>query len=183
MMRVTVSHRGGMNFEARADQGGARVALSGPAELGDGVAATGPRPMEAVLMGLGGCSGVDVLAMLKKGRQVVDAFDIDIEAARADGVPAVFTRIHLRYRFRGDGLERRKVMRAVALSMQKYCSVTRMLEKTAVMSYAVAINGEDIPIAGGDGDGGGDGAGADAGDGDGDGVLSRHPRSLLSGGE
>lgn len=143
-MRVTVSHRGGMNFEAAA--GDKRVVLSDA----DG---DGARPMETVLMGLGGCSGIDVLSMLNKSRQRVTAFTIDIEAERADGVPGVFTRIHLRYQLRGappDGLEHSKVMRAVALSMEKYCSVTRMLEKSASMTYEVSIDGEDIPVAGGD---------------------------------
>lgn len=143
-MKVTVSHRGGMNFEAAAGQsGGPRVMLSDA----DG---DGARPMETVLMGLGGCSGIDVLSMLNKSRQKVTAFTIDIEAARADGVPGVFTRIHLRYQLRGEQLERGKVMRAVALSMEKYCSVTRMLEKSARMTYEVSIDGENIPVAGDD---------------------------------
>lgn len=149
-MRVTVSHRGGMNFEAAA---GDKRAMLSDAD-GDGA-----RPMETVLMGLGGCSGIDVLSMLNKSRQRVAAFDIDIEAERADGVPGVFTRIHLRYQLRGESpgtLDRNKVMRAVTLSMEKYCSVTRMLEKSATMTYAVNIDGEDIAVdnGGDNGDGG-----------------------------
>ena len=151
-MRVTLSHCGGMNFAAAAD-GGPRVRLSGAPDIGgDG---TGPRPMEMVLMGLGGCSGIDVLSILNKARLTVTAFDIDIEAERAVQTPAVFTRIHLHYRLRGAALDRRKVTRAVALSMKKYCSVTRMLEKTAAISYEVSIDGDGDNA--GDGDGAGDG--------------------------
>jgi len=142
-VKVTVSHTGGMNFAAATGKG-ARVMLSGAD--GDG---SGPRPMEMVLMGLGGCSGIDVLAMLHKSRQVVTAFDIDIDAARADDAPAVFTHIHLRYQLRGPNLNRKAVARAVKLSMEKYCSVTVMLAKTAAVSFDVSVNGEKV-------DGGGD---------------------------
>lgn len=144
-MRVTVSHCGGMNFAAAA--GDKRVLLSGAEAGNDGA---GARPMEMVLMGLGGCSGIDVLAMLNKSRQRVTAFDIDIDAERAAEIPAVFTRIHMRYRLRGAELDRGKVTRAVALSMQKYCSVTRMLQHTAAMSYEISIDG--VRIDGGAGD-------------------------------
>lgn len=149
MMRVTLSHCGGMNFAAAAGDG-PRVQLSGATDIGgDG---TGPRPMEMVLMGLGGCSGIDVLSILNKARLTVTAFDIDIEAERASQTPAVFTRIHLHYRLRGEALDRRKVTRAVALSMEKYCSVTRMLEKTAAISYEVSIDGDGDNAGDGDGD-------------------------------
>lgn len=153
MMRVTLSHCGGMNFAAAAD-GGPRVQLSGAPDIGDphGNGGAGPRPMEMVLMGLGGCSGIDVLSILNKARLTVTAFDIDIEAERASQTPAVFTRIHLHYRLRGAALDRHKVTRAVALSMEKYCSVTRMLEKTAAISYEVSIDGDGDNAGDGDGD-------------------------------
>lgn len=135
-MRVKLAHVGGMNFEAVADSG-RRVVMSAAAEAGGDN--TGPRPMEMVLMGLGGCSGIDVLSILRKSRQRVSACEIGIEAERADAVPAVFTRIHIRFRLRGERLDRNKVARAVSLSMEKYCSVTRMLEKTAAITHDFEI--------------------------------------------
>lgn len=135
-MRVKLTHVGGMNFEAVADSG-RRVVMSAALDAGGDNA--GPRPMEMVLMGLGGCSGIDVLSILRKGRQRVSACEIVIEAERADAVPAVFTRIHIRFRLRGERLDRGKVARAVSLSMEKYCSVTRMLEKTAAITHDFEI--------------------------------------------
>jgi len=135
-VRVTLVHVGGMNFQAVGNNG-RRVMMSAAAEAGGDDA--GPRPMEMVLMGLGGCSGIDVLSILRKGRQRVSACEISIEAERADAVPAVFTRIHLRFRLRGERLNRNKVARAVSLSMEKYCSVTRMLEKTAAITHDFEI--------------------------------------------
>lgn len=143
-MRVKLVHVGGMNFEAVADSG-RRVVMSAAAEAGGGDNA-GPRPMEVVLMGLGGCSGIDVLSILRKSRQRVSACEIGIEAERADAVPAVFTRIHIRFRLRGERLDRNKVARAVSLSMEKYCSVTRMLEKTAAITHDFEI-AESAPRA------------------------------------
>ncbi len=146
-MKVKLKHFGVMSFEAVADSGHP-VVMAGAPEIGgagDGPQA-GPRPMEMVLMGLGGCSGIDVMLILNKSRQRVRTCEIEIEAERADAVPAVFTRIHVRYIFSGENLDRKKVARAVALSMEKYCSVTRMLEKSAVITH-------DFEIAAGRGGG------------------------------
>ncbi len=135
-MKVTLKHFGTMNFEATTDSGH-RIALSGAPEIGG--EHHGPRPMEMVLVGLGGCSGIDVMLILKKGRQRVSTCEIEINAERADTVPAVFTQIHLRYVFSGDNLDHKKVARAVALSMEKYCSVTRMLSCTATITHDFEI--------------------------------------------
>lgn len=98
-------------------------------------------PMQLVLMGLGGCSGIDVVKILKKSRQDVKTFHIELDAERAqDEIPAVFTKIHARYILTGD-LDPEKVRRAVDLSLEKYCSVARMLQKTATITYSFSVNG------------------------------------------
>lgn len=105
----------------------------------------GIRPMEAVLLGLGGCSAFDVISYLRKARQDVEDCEVLLDAQRADSIPAVFTRIDLTYRVRGRNLSVDHVQRAVSLSMEKYCSVTKMLESTVEIHYRVEM---DEPVAG-----------------------------------
>ena len=111
---------------------------TGPEEGGSG---QGAGPMQAVIMALGGCSGIDIVSILKKGRQDLRAFDteIDYERSKTD-VPALFTRIHVHYIFAGD-LKAAIVRRAVDLSIHKYCSVAKILEKTASITVSYSING------------------------------------------
>jgi len=92
----------------------------------------GPRPMEMLLLGLGGCSSFDVMNILTKSRQEVVDCVAKIEAERADAVPAVFTRIHLHFVISGRGLKESIVKRAVAMSAEKYCSASIMLERAGV---------------------------------------------------
>jgi putative redox protein len=99
----------------------------------------GVRPMEMLLLGLGGCSAFDVVMILKRGREAVTDCVVDIDAQRADTEPKVFTKIAMRYRISGRALDRRKVERAVQLSADKYCSATAILSKTAQISYEIAI--------------------------------------------
>ena len=131
-MKVTLNQINGLQFRAVADSGHALM-LDG---ANDGA---GARPMEAILAGLGGCSVVDVLRILHKSRQAVKDCVIEVTAERVDAIPAVFRTIHLRYIITGSGLERKKVERAVALSLENYCSVARMLEKTAAISHQVEL--------------------------------------------
>ncbi len=98
--------------------------------------------MQLVAMGLGGCSAMDVVTILNKQRQQIESLSIQIDAERAtDQVPAVFTDIHLHYAL-GGNLDAEKVRRAIDLSLEKYCSVSRMLEKTARITYSFSVNGE-----------------------------------------
>ena len=131
-MKIRLRQVDGVHFVATTDSGH-EVHVDGSAEIGG--RDLGARPMETVLVGLGGCSAIDVLAILRKARQPVAGCELEITAERADTIPAVFTRIHVQYRLAGDGLAEHKVRRAVSLSMDKYCSVTRMLEKTAEITY------------------------------------------------
>jgi putative redox protein len=102
---------------------------------------SGARPMELVLMALGSCGAMDIISILKKQRQEFDDFSIVINANR-DGtkIPSIFTDIHVEFIFTGD-LDVMKVEKAVNLSMQKYCSVLAMLEKSADITYSYKISG------------------------------------------
>ncbi len=91
-----------------------------------------PGPMEMVLMGLGGCASVDVVGILQKARQAVVSCHVDIDAERAETIPAVYTKIHLHFVVKGKRIKASQVERAVSLSAEKYCSVSFMLEKGGV---------------------------------------------------
>jgi putative redox protein len=118
----------GMAFVGESPSGHTLV-MDGPPEVGG--RNVGIRPMEMLILGLGGCTASDVMVILRKARQTVTGCEIRIEAERADTVPKVFTRIHLHYVVTGRGLEARHVERAIKLSKEKYCSATIMLAATA----------------------------------------------------
>ena len=99
----------------------------------------GVRPMEMLLLGLGGCTAFDVMLILKRGRQPVSDCVVEIAAERAEQDPKVFTRIHLHYVVSGPGLSPAKVERAVQLSAEKYCSASIMLGKTAQLTHDFEI--------------------------------------------
>lgn len=94
----------------------------------------GPSPMELVLIGTGGCSAFDVVHILEKGREAVENVEVELEAERAEQDPRVFTRIHMHFVVKGRGLSREKVERAIALSVEKYCSASAMIAKTATIT-------------------------------------------------
>lgn len=93
----------------------------------------GPRPMELLLMGLGGCTSFDVLTILRKARQDVTSCEAELTAERADAVPAVFTKIHVHFVIKGRGLREPQVKKAVDLSAEKYCSASIMLGQAGVV--------------------------------------------------
>ena len=95
----------------------------------------GPSPMEMILIGAGGCSAIDVVHILEKGRQAVEDCVVELDADRAEQEPKVFTRIHMHYIVKGRGLSSGKVERAIALSMEKYCSASAMLARTATITH------------------------------------------------
>jgi putative redox protein len=105
----------------------------------------GARPMQVLLMSLAGCSSMDVLNILKKMKQEVSSYHVEVDGEReADAVPNVFTGIHVIYHLEGEGLHPGKVKHAAQLSMEKYCSVTKMLEKTANITWEVMVNGKAV---------------------------------------
>ena len=128
-MKASVHWTGEVSFKAESETGHS-VQMDGPPDQGG--ENRGPRPMEMLLMGLGGCASFDVLSMLKKGRQQVTNCVAELEADRADAVPAVFTRIHLNFVVTGHDLKEAQVKRAVSLSAEKYCSASIMMEKAGV---------------------------------------------------
>jgi putative redox protein len=93
----------------------------------------GPSPMELVLIGLGGCS--DVVHILEKGREATEDVTVELEAERAQQDPKVFSRIHMHFVVKGRGLAAEKVERAIALSVEKYCSASAMIAKTATITH------------------------------------------------
>jgi putative redox protein len=99
----------------------------------------GFRPMEMLLLGLGGCSAFDVMSILKRGREQVVDCTVDIEAERATTDPKVFTRIQMHYRIVGRGLDPHKAERAVKLSAEKYCSASAILAKTAEIAHTIEL--------------------------------------------
>ena len=109
---------------------GHSVVMDGPPDLGG--RNMGIRPMEMVLLGLGGCASFDVMSILKKARQDVADCRAELIAERADAVPAVFTKIEIKFIVSGSALKETHVKRAVALSAEKYCSASIMLEAAGV---------------------------------------------------
>ncbi len=110
----------------------------------------GFRPMQMLLAALGGCSTIDIVSILKKQRQPVDDIAITVEGEREPGVePSLFRDIHVHFALKGN-LDEDKVRKAVDLSMEKYCSVAKTLEKTATITYSFSVrNGQPAPTAAG----------------------------------
>ena len=119
-------------FMAESESGHAMI-MDGAPDIGG--RNMGPRPMEMLLMGAGGCTSVDVIMILKKSRQTVTGCEVTLKAERADTDPKVFTRVHFHFRVTGDNLKPEMVDRAVKLSAEKYCSASIMLGKTAQMTH------------------------------------------------
>ena len=106
----------------------------------------GPRPMEAVLMGTGTCSAFDVVSILRKARQDVTDCVVELQAERADAIPAVFTKVSMRFIVTGHALSERSVERAVSLSAEKYCSATAMLRAAGVeVEHSFEIREDGAP--------------------------------------
>lgn len=128
-MKATVKWLDGAMFIGESGSGHS-VVMDGPEDLGG--RNMGFRPMEMLLLGVGGCATYDVMSMLKKARQKVVDCRVEVEAERADAVPAVFTAINLHFVVTGVGLKESQVRRAVELSAQKYCSASIMLGAAGV---------------------------------------------------
>lgn len=104
----------------------------------------GVGPMQLLMMAIGGCSGVDIVSILQKGRQQIDSFSIDVAGTKPDGVsPSVYESVEVHFSLSGD-IDPKRVQRAIDLSLGKYCSVSRIIEKTAEISYRYTVNGESF---------------------------------------
>lgn len=128
-MNATIHWNGKVRFTGVAGSGHA-VAIDGPPESGGENA--GVRPMELMLLGLGGCTAFDVVNILRKARQRVSDCRAEISAERADAEPRVFSRIHVHFVIEGEDVDQRKVARAIELTAGKYCSASIMLERGGV---------------------------------------------------
>lgn len=137
-MKCRVNWAGEARFDAVSGTGHSLV-MDGPEDHGG--KNQGPRPMELLLLGVGGCSAFDVVHILKKSRQDVTDCEAQLEATRVDEVPAVFESIHIHFVVKGNKLKEAQVKRAVELSAEKYCSASIMLGKAGVAmthSYEIA---------------------------------------------
>jgi putative redox protein len=135
-MKVTIQR---INGTALVGRGGSNhwVVMDGPEDFGGFSAGT--RPMEMILIGLAGCSAMDVLSILQKKRVRLDDFSMRVEAERAEEHPKVFTKIHLHYVFTGSNIKPRDVERSIELSQDKYCGASAMLRKAAEISHDYEI--------------------------------------------
>ena len=126
-MNVTVTRVSGLTLIGKSDSNH-WVPMDADTDLGGAEAAT--KPIELVLMGLGGCTSMDILSILEKKKVKLGGFQVEIEAERADEHPRVFTKINMKFVFSGNAVSPQAVERAIELSVTKYCSVITMLEKT-----------------------------------------------------
>lgn len=138
-MKVEVNWAGNAAFSAKSESGHS-LTMDGPPDKGG--ENKGPRPMETLLMGVGGCSSFDVVYILQKSRQDVTDCQLQISAERADDVPAVFTKVHMHFVVSGNNLKESLVRNAVKLSAEKYCSASIMLTRGGVEishSFEIAV--------------------------------------------
>jgi putative redox protein len=135
-MRARIKWVEGASFLGETESNHA-VLMDGPPDSGG--RNLGPRPMEMVLIGTGGCTAFDVVHILKKARQPITDCVAEIEADRAETDPKVFTRIHFHFIVTGKGLKPEQVERAINLSAEKYCSASIMLGKTASITHDFEI--------------------------------------------
>lgn len=145
-MECTVRWAGqkaGMSFIGESGSGHA-VVMDGAPEAGG--RNLGPRPMEMLLLGTGGCSAFDVVMILRKARQDVLDCQVQLRAERADTEPKVFTKIHFHFTVSGRGLSAPAVERAVKLSHEKYCSASIMLGQVANITHSVEVIDVATPV-------------------------------------
>jgi putative redox protein len=131
-MKAKVTWINGRAFLGESGSGHAVVMDGAPEAGGRNI---GVRPMEMVLLGLGGCTAFDVVMILEKAREKITDCEVVLEAERAGEDPKVFTKVKLIYTFTGKGLKPAMVERAVNLSAEKYCSASKMFEKTATLEH------------------------------------------------
>ena len=135
-MKATVKWLDHMSFVGESGSGHS-VVMDGAPDVGG--RNMGVRPMEMVLLGLGGCTSFDLVLILQRQRQAVADIQVEIEAERADKAPRVFTKIHVHYVVKGSDLDPKKVERAVNMTADKYCSVSIMLSASVEISHDFEI--------------------------------------------
>jgi putative redox protein len=136
-MNINIERVGAMAFVATAEGSGHTVVMDASPEAGG--ENKGPRPMEMLLMGLGGCTSIDVIMILEKARQNVHSCKVEITSERAKTDPRVFTRIHVHFILEGNKMNPERVSRAIELSAEKYCSASIMLGQMADITHNFKI--------------------------------------------
>ena len=131
-MKTRVKWLDNMSFVGESGSGHS-VVMDGPPEAGG--RNLGVRPMEMLLLGIGGCSSFDIVSMLKKGKQDIIDCEVEISAERAETDPKIFTKIHLHFIISGNDLSEKRVARAIELSADKYCSASIMLGRVADVTH------------------------------------------------
>ena len=135
-MNISVNWVDGMLMVGKSHSGHS-ITMDGPPEIGgDNL---GVRPMEMLLLGVAGCTMINVVTTLKKVRQELTYCETKVNAERADDHPKVFTDIHIQFLVKGNDLDSKKVEKAITLSAEKYCSASIMLGKTASISHDFEI--------------------------------------------
>jgi putative redox protein len=135
-MKARVKWLDGVTMVGESASGHA-IVMDGPPDLGG--RNLGVRPMEMLLLGMGGCTEFDVLLILRKGKQQVTGCEVQLEAQRAESDPKVFTRIHAHFVVSGRDLNEKRVAKAIQLSAEKYCSASIMLGATAEITHDYEI--------------------------------------------
>ncbi len=133
-MEINVNWQGDMEFLSSLPSGHSITLDSSPDSGGHN---KGPRPMEMLLTGLGGCTGIDIVMILNKMKQEIESFSMDIDGERAEEPPKRFTKIHITYKLKGKNLDERKVERAIKLSEEKYCSASSSLNAEITSGYEI----------------------------------------------
>ena len=135
-MNISVNWVDGMLMVGKS-QSGHSITMDGPSEIGG--ENLGIRPMEMLLLGVAGCTMIDVVTTLKKMRQDLSHLETKVKAERADDYPKVFNDIHIQFVLKGKDLDSKKVEKAITLSADKYCSASIMLGKTATITHDFEI--------------------------------------------
>ena len=135
-VKSTLSWNGGMSFDVELQ--GHRFAVDADPEFGG--QNRGPRPKPLLLAGLGGCTGMDVVSLLRKMKMPFDSFSLEVEGETAAEPPKPYQNITLKYIFKGGSLDREKIDKAISLSLERYCPVYAMLSKAARISHQVILN-------------------------------------------
>lgn len=136
-LQLTTVEGAGRQFVAQSGSGHAFV-------MDDADGHTGPKPIEFALLALGGCTAFDVINILRKKRQKVSGYEVEVRAEQRAEPPAYFTRVEIKHRLRGQ-IDPEAVKRAIELSETKYCSVGAMISKTAKIEATFEIIPEDVP--------------------------------------
>ena len=125
-----------MEFTGKATSG---HTLSMDADEASGGHNAGFRPMELLLVGFGGCSGMDVISILRKKRQQVSGLEINVKGEKTEDYPKIYKEVHIEYIVKGKGVEKEAVERAIKLSLEKYCSVGATLAKAGTITHSYKI--------------------------------------------